>query len=123
MREELDSLTVFYDGACPLCRKEIAWYKKQRGASLITWEDISQTPGDMVRKDLCKSDALSRLHVRTAEGNLLSGALAFAEIWKNLPHFKLFGKLAGLPGINSLAELLYKVFLRVRPALQRIMKA
>lgn len=123
MQKELDPLTVFYDGACPMCRKEIAWYKRQQGASLIVWEDISQTSGDMVRNDLCKTDALLRLHVRTAEGNLLSGALAFSEIWKNLPNFKLLGKVVGLPLISTLAESLYKIFLKVRPALQRRLKA
>lgn len=122
MQNDIASLTVFYDGACPLCRKEIEWYKRKQGADRIHWENISETEREVLTPGLCKADALSRLHVRTADGNLLSGALAFAEIWKVLPNFRLIGKIVGLPVINRLAESLYRLFLKVRPVLQRCVK-
>ena len=30
---------VFFDGACPLCAREIEFYQKQEGASRIAWVD------------------------------------------------------------------------------------
>ncbi len=30
---------VFFDGACPLCAREIEFYQKQEGASGIAWVD------------------------------------------------------------------------------------
>ena len=32
---------VFYDGACPLCIREIAFYKRRKGADGVTWVDVS----------------------------------------------------------------------------------
>ena len=32
-----EDLTVFYDGACPLCNREISFYKRQRGFVRLNW--------------------------------------------------------------------------------------
>ena len=34
-------LEVFYDGACPLCRREIAWIRKRDRHPLVTQASIS----------------------------------------------------------------------------------
>lgn len=34
-------LTVYYDGACPLCRREIEFYRRRRGADAIEWVDAA----------------------------------------------------------------------------------
>ncbi len=31
------SCTVYYDGTCPLCRREIAFYRRCAGATSIVW--------------------------------------------------------------------------------------
>ena len=33
--------TLYYDGACPLCAREIAFYRNLKGASDIRWTDVS----------------------------------------------------------------------------------
>ena len=41
--------TIFYDGSCPLCRREIGFYQKQIGADQLTWQDVSRIrSGDVV---------------------------------------------------------------------------
>jgi len=121
--DETTQLTVYYDGACPLCRKEIGWYQKQRGAEQIQWRDVSRSPDDNVAADLCTADALRRFHVRKTDGTLVSGAAAFAELWLRLPRFKLFGALSKLPFISQFAELMYRLFLKIRPFVQRRFKS
>ncbi len=120
--DETTALTVYYDGACPLCRKEIGWYRRQRGADNICWFDISSCVEDLVTVDLSRVEALQRFHVRKIDGTLVSGALAFAELWLCLPRFKLFGVITKLPVITQVAEQLYRLFLRLRPSLQRCVK-
>jgi demethoxyubiquinone hydroxylase (CLK1/Coq7/Cat5 family) len=115
------SLTVLYDGACPLCRREIAVY---RGLTPVDpmyslgWTDVSADDaalpagGDRARY-------LARFHVQTGEGRLLSGAAAFVALWRTLPGWRLLARLADLPGVTPLMELGYLGFLQLRPAMQR----
>jgi len=64
-------------------------------------------------------DAMRRFHIRKTDGTLVSGASAFAELWLNLPRFKLLGGLSKLPFISQFAELTYRLFLKIRPFIQR----
>jgi len=41
VQSERRSLTVYYDGGCPLCKAEISHYRKQEGADNICFRDVS----------------------------------------------------------------------------------
>ena len=112
-------LTVFYDGACPLCRREIAFYRRRRGADRVDWVDVSRARSDMVTPGLCRREALARFHVRLANGDLVSGARAFAELWTILPAFRWMGLAARSRPVSALLDVAYSGFLRVRPLLPR----
>ena len=72
-------LTVLYDGACPLCRREIAVYRDLQPlqpGSTLSFADISNIavplPPGTSREQL-----LAQFHVQSRDGQLLSGAQAF----------------------------------------------
>lgn len=111
-------LTVYYDGACPLCTLEINHYKRQSGAEKLCFVDASNSPdlGDGLTRDA----ALSRFHVRDAEGRLISGARAFTAIWAKLPRWRCAAWLARRPLVTPLLELAYRGFLPLRPMLARL---
>lgn len=113
-------LTVFYDGACPLCRSEIGVYRDCRGAERVAFVDVSALPpGATVAEGLDQATALARFHVRKPDGTLASGAVGFGQLWLTLPGWRWLGHLVLLPGIRQLAELAYRGFLLIRPAIQR----
>lgn len=113
------ALTVFYDGACPLCRREIGFYRRLNGADRIEWIDLSEGKAESVAPGLCRSEALKRFHVRLPNGRLASGARGFAELWSALPSFRWLGAAARTSFFAPVLELAYRSFLRVRPALTR----
>ncbi|WP_234731583.1 thiol-disulfide oxidoreductase DCC family protein [Acidocella facilis] len=104
---------VYYDGGCPVCRREIGFYQTCPGAERIAWQDISRAP-ELVAADLTRGQALARLHARRGDGTLVNGAAAFALIWEQLPAFKPAAWLLRRAPILALAEWLYNGFLRLR---------
>ncbi|MEL6316868.1 MAG: DUF393 domain-containing protein [Pseudomonadota bacterium] len=89
---------VYFDGACPLCRREIAFYRRQRGAERIAWVDAS-APDAALGPDLDRERALGRFHVRLEDGRLAHGGDGFLEIWRRLDRFRWLARLiGGAPG-------------------------
>jgi predicted DCC family thiol-disulfide oxidoreductase YuxK len=106
-------LQVFYDGGCPVCRREIGYYRARRGADGFEWVDVNG-PAPALGPGLSREAALARMHVRLADGTLLSGAAAFAAMWRRMPGFRTLGLLLAIPPFGALAELGYRGFLRIR---------
>ncbi len=118
-----ESLTVLFDGACPLCRREIAHVKglaERQGDSGLCFVDISRETEGNTRSDAERAALLARFHVQRADGSRLDGAAAFVAMWRRLPGWRWLAKLAGLPGALPLLELAYRGFLVVRPTMQKI---
>lgn len=113
-------LTVFYDGACPLCEREISFYRRRKGASSISWVDVSRSSGNEVATGLSKDRALARFHVLSSDGTIVSGGKAFAKLWAALPSFRLWGKLFQVRPLDWILDRAYVLFLRIRPRLQAI---
>lgn len=111
--------TVYYDGACPLCRREIAHYQRRAGALPIAWIDASACESAALGADLPRSAAMARLHVRTADGSLVSGAAAFAAIWARVPGYRWLAAIAAQRPAMAAMEALYLAFLRLRPLWRR----
>jgi len=111
-------LTVYYDGGCPLCRLEMDHYKRQSGAERLCFVDATSSSADL-GGDLSRDTALSRFHVRDADGALVSGARGFVAVWAVLPRWRWAARIAGLPAVTPLLELAYRGFLPLRPWLAR----
>ena len=107
--------TVYFDGACPVCRTEIAHYQRQRGAEAIAWVDASCCDEAALGPGVDRAAVLRRFHVREADGSLASGAAAFVVIWRRLPAFAWLARLASFRPVLAVLEAGYGLFLRVRP--------
>jgi predicted DCC family thiol-disulfide oxidoreductase YuxK len=109
-------LTVYFDGACPVCSREIAFYRRQAGALAIEWVDAAICPVATLGADLSREAALARLHVRKADGELTSGARAFTMLWRSIPRTAFLGRLLDHRPVLALLEMGYRVHLLVRRA-------
>jgi len=110
------ALTVYFDGACPVCPREIATYRGLRGGASIDWVDASRCAPEALGPGLERGAALARLHARRPDGTLVDGAAAFAAVWRRLPAFSLLGRIAGFEPVRAVLDVGYAGFLRVRRA-------
>lgn len=111
------ALQVFYDGACPLCQAEISMYRKAGAQAQFC--DVAQDTAPRP-EGRSKQQMLARFHVRRADGKLVSGAAAFAQLWKATPGWRWIGQILAVPPFVWIAEGMYRLFLPVRPALQAL---
>lgn len=108
---------VYFDGECPLCRAEIGYYRN-RGAKAGFVDLAEDNPA--LPRGLTREAALARFHVRLGDGRLVSGARAFAELWKVTPGWQWLGRVAALPPLVWFLEIAYRLFLPVRPFIQSL---
>jgi predicted DCC family thiol-disulfide oxidoreductase YuxK len=104
-------VTVWYDGSCPLCSREIALMRRLDRHGAIHFIDL---PGQDNGCPIDRAALLRRFHAREGE-MLLSGAAAFAAMWRAIPLLRPLGLAARNAWVLWLLERLYRLFLRLRP--------
>jgi predicted DCC family thiol-disulfide oxidoreductase YuxK len=110
---------VMFDGSCPLCRAEVSVYQDaalQCGAE-VHWVDVSAAFEPLPHEPDLQT-LRRRFHVRTAQGQWLSGAAAFVHLWAQLPRWRLLAAAARFRGVTACLEAAYRGFLWLRPGLQ-----
>jgi predicted DCC family thiol-disulfide oxidoreductase YuxK len=100
---------VFFDGACPLCTREIGMLRRLDGQGRIRFTDIAAPTfrAESVGKDM---DALmGRIHGRLSDGTWIEGVEVFRRLYAAVGFGPLVG-LTRLPGVSSLLDLMYEKF-------------
>lgn len=110
----MSRVTVWHDGDCPLCRREIALMRRLDRRGRIDFVDATSAGACPIDR----TALLARFHARE-DGQLLSGAAAFAAMWRAIPVLRPIGLLARYRPVLGLLERLYLRFLVRRPRLQR----
>jgi predicted DCC family thiol-disulfide oxidoreductase YuxK len=80
--------TMFYDGGCPLCRREVAHYRRLDKSGRVRWVDIDRDPAAMTAYGVAPESAMRRLHALDERGRLVSGVRAFLAVWRQLPFYR-----------------------------------
>ncbi len=117
MHKPATPITVYFDGSCPLCRAEVGVYQKADESGDIRWCDVSS---ETLPDGMTRDQAMARFHVRNEAGEMVSGAKAFIALWLSLTRWRWLGRIASLPPLPWLLEGAYRVFLPIRPLLQKI---
>jgi 3-demethoxyubiquinol 3-hydroxylase len=124
LSEPSPAITVFFDGGCPLCRREVGLYQRASVGLPVRWQDVSDFDATLPQ-GLNRQAALERFHVlrHGEQPELLSGARAFTLLWKQIPGWKWLGVLGSVPPVTVFLETAYSSFLRLRPKMQTIARA
>ena len=89
-------------------------YQGQPGGDAVCWVDVTRCDASELGPDLSRNAAMARLHVRRADGQLVSGAEAFTTLWRSLPRWAWLGRLLGTNATLWLLEAGYRGFLWAR---------
>ena len=113
---QLEKLTLFYDGACPLCQAEILFLSGRNQANLLDFVDIHSEQFDPQKVGVSCEVALAAMYGQFASGKLIRGVTVFPEAYRraNLP------RLAWLFSRKSLQPFLklgYLIFAKNRHAI------
>ncbi|AMV73418.1 DUF393 domain-containing protein [Desulfuromonas carbonis] len=114
-------LSVFYDGSCRVCSREIDHYRNLEHGGKLIFVDISAPDFEPALYGRSRREFMVQMHVRDAGGRYFLGVDSFPAIWEALPGpgYHRLAKLIRLPGIHLLATLGYRLFARLRVYLPR----
>ena len=113
MTNHLQKLTLFYDGACPLCQAEILFLSGRNQDGLLDFIDINSERYDPIAVGVSCEQALASMYGQYAGGELIQGAKVFPEAYRraNLPFLAwLFSR----PYLEPILNVAYRLFAKYR---------
>ncbi len=116
MTTSLHEIEVFYDGGCPLCRREINMLRRADKHNRICFTDIDDATFNSQLLGKSYEQLMAQIHGRLADGSWVTGVETFRRLYAAIGFRKLVG-LTRLPGISQFMNLVYLVFAKKRLAL------
>lgn len=101
---------MFYDGECPLCRREVNHYIAIDQGEKIEWVNIHEQPERLTPLGVSLTTAMARLHALDQHGDLYRGVPAFMVIWEQLPVYKWLPKIIRLFRLTGILDKAYVRF-------------
>ena len=99
-------LTVFFDGACPICDREIALMKRLDRRRRLEFCDFSAQEYDAASSGFATADLGAVIHARWADGSVITGVEVFRAMWEAVG----LGVLAGLSRLSLVEPLVLKAY-------------
>ncbi len=108
-------VTVWYDSECPMCVREIRLMRRLDRHEAVEFVSIQGATGCPISTE----ELMKRFHAQERGEPVVSGAAAFAAMWRAIPAMKPLGLLARFRPVLWILERMYRGFLVIRPWLQR----
>ena len=111
-------ITLFYDGGCPLCRRQVAWVKRQRRLDCVRFIDIRAQGFDPAPWGRTCDELMGRLFALDGEGRWFSGMDSTRALYAVLG-YRWWTRISSLPGLNMTLDRLYLAVARRRNRIGR----
>lgn len=106
-------IEVFYDGACPLCVREIRMLQGRDRRRRIRLVDIASDGFDATSVGLTWKRLMDRIHGRLPDGTMIEGVEVFRRLYAAVGFGPLVA-LTRLPGVRQLLDVAYHGFAKHR---------
>ena len=106
-------IEVFFDGDCPLCRREINFLQRRDHQHRIRFTNIAATDFDAGAFAMQRQDFAARIRGRLPNGTFIEGVEVFRRLYSAIGYNTLV-RVTRLPGISHLLALGYTWFAKHR---------
>jgi predicted DCC family thiol-disulfide oxidoreductase YuxK len=114
-----DSLTLYYDGECPLCRAEIHFLAARNDAGLLRFIDINDKAFAAAGHPVSCAEAMAQMRGRLENGQVLTGIAVFAAAYRRA-RLPVLAWLFARPWLQPLLGFGYHWFARFRQPISRL---
>ena len=106
-------LTVFFDGACPICDREIALMRRLDKRRLLVFCDFSRPDYDPTSINIPPAELGRIIHARWVNGSVITGVDVFRAMWEAVG-LGFLARLSRLSFVEPLVLNAYAWFARNR---------
>lgn len=112
------TLTIYYDGHCPLCQAEIRFLRSRNRANLLRFVDLRDPLFCEPAQRFSCAQALATIHGRLGDEELVYGVRVFAEAYRRVG-LNAIASLLSVEWLQPVFNAAYRKFARHRLALSR----
>jgi predicted DCC family thiol-disulfide oxidoreductase YuxK len=106
-------LTVFFDGACPICVREIALMRRLDRRRRLVCCDFARPDYDTASINISSAELGRVIHARWSDGSVITGVDVFRAMWEAVG-LRFLARLSRLSVVEPLVLKSYAWFARNR---------
>ena len=119
-------LTIFFDGECPLCKREVDFLQSRNKKKFLEFVDINSLDSNLeLNYGITYKQAMERIHALKNDGSFIKDVEVFQEAYQLIGLGWIYAPTK-LPIIDNLIQFIYKLWaknrLRItsRPSLEKL---
>ena len=106
-------LTIFFDGGCPLCKREIDFMSSRNKKGFLRFIDINSPDFSFDKYGITYKQAMERIHALKSNGSVIRDVNVFQEAYSLIGVGWIYAPTK-LPIIDKVIALIYGVWAKYR---------
>ena len=107
-------LTIFFDGGCPLCKREVDFLKSKNQSGCLNFIDINSTDFSLdIKYGFTYKQAMERIHALKSDGSVIKDIKVFQEAYSLIGLGWIYAPTK-LPILDKIIEFIYGVWAKYR---------
>ena len=120
MQANLQKLTLFYDGACPLCQAEMMFLSSRNQQGLLDFVDVHSDRYDTKSVGVSCDQALAAMYGQFADGVVIQGVAVFPEAYRRA-QLPVFAWLFSRGCMQPILQGAYRFFAKHRHQISKLL--
>ena len=106
-------LTIFFDGGCPLCKREVDFMNSRNQKGYLKFIDINSADFSFDKYGITYKQAMDRIHAQRLDGSIIRDIKVFQEAY-NLIGLGWIYAPTKLPIVDKFIEFIYGIWAKYR---------